>query len=334
MRTRDGVFLILVGALFAVIIISIVILDQRPNTGDTLRISVIKAMVVAPVFIGQEKGFFKANGLDLDVEVMAGSSAALPALLHGDVDVIQSSPNAKTLAAIKEHGGLIIISDMGRGINELVIRKDLWDEGKIRSIEDLKGRTICVTKLGSGSYFMMGKVLGQHGLTMNDLNLEYIDEMDAIAAIQAGSLDGGMINDPYATYAIQTGRAVNPFHNEVVQALGQNGTEISVLITTRKFAEQHPDQLKKFFTGYVESIEFYNKARQGKEPFRTEVMDILFNVTGIEPKVIDKVYWPNIFPDAKPDLQNLQEALSFFNKQGLVDHGYNISTYVDLSYLP
>ncbi|MFH0979032.1 MAG: ABC transporter substrate-binding protein [Candidatus Woesearchaeota archaeon] len=317
----------------AVLCLCLLFLSGCGRQPDVLRISSLDSMNAAPLYVAQEKGFFKQQGLKLEIIQMSGSSASLPAMLHGDLDIIHSSPNAGLFNSLYSYGNLIIVGDLGRGVNQLLISKRLWDSGKVTSIRDLKGKTLSASRLGSGSYYMLGKILETSNISMEDVKLKYVDEMNAVAALEGGSIDGGIINDPYAQVAVEQGIAVNPFKKQVDEALG-GGVQLAAFLTTKEYAERHPLQLRAFLSAFVEGAKFYNRARNGEQPYRSEVINILSKFTGMEPQVIDKVQWPYIEINGKPDTQSLQDAARFYYKVKLSEHEVDVGKYVNLSFLP
>ena len=102
----------------------------------------------AGLFIAAEKGYFSAEGLDVDMEVSrASGTQMLTALVAGDYDIVGAGLTVATFNAALRGVDIRVIADKGgnRGDQSyawILARKDLMDAGKVKSVADLKGLRI------------------------------------------------------------------------------------------------------------------------------------------------------------------------------------------------
>src|SRR5260370_7871341 len=79
------------------------------------------------------------------------------------------------------------------GTVPVVVRKDLWDSGTMRSVQDLKGRTIALNGTGNILEYSLYRVL-QHGdLTPPDVQLVFMPFPNMVPALQNQPTDPAML---------------------------------------------------------------------------------------------------------------------------------------------
>jgi len=201
----------------------------------------------APFWIAQDKGMFKQNGLDVEL-VYANGSSLVAAMLAGDASVAQV-------------GGTPVVTANLRGANLVflaaTVNKILFQffagTGILRA-EGLKGKTVAISRFGSGSDFALRLALNQLGLHPGkDVTVVQLGGTAArLAALQAGSIQGTVLLPPDTLIAKQKGYALLVDLAETDMEFLNTG-----VATTRKFIESHPDVLRRLMRAYVEGIHFF-----------------------------------------------------------------------------
>jgi NitT/TauT family transport system substrate-binding protein len=115
------------------------------KSATKIKVGVSPTITSSGIFLAYEKGYFKAEGLDVELNQMKSSGAQMTLLLSkGDLDVGGGNLTAGLYKAIAEGLNFKIVADKGH-IDEtidsvsLIIRKDLLDSGKYKTTKDLKG---------------------------------------------------------------------------------------------------------------------------------------------------------------------------------------------------
>jgi len=111
----------------------------------------------------------------------------------------------------------------------------------IHTVSDLKGKRVAVSK-GSGCNFLLLAALGKAGLTIQDIQVRYLEAPDALAAFRGGNVDAWAIWDPFLATEERDG------HVRVV-ADGSGGlAQYNRFYTaTTAFADKHPEVLSVVF---------------------------------------------------------------------------------------
>src|SRR5262249_14945098 len=178
----------------------------------------------APLFIGQEKGYYAEQGLDVETLGFSGGLDQATALATGHLDTGHSAMNAALFNAmatgidVKIVSGVVVMRESSGGFrnnNWVVVRSSLADE--VRGVTDLKGR-----KLGSssgGPSFLADKVLRYHDLTTDDVQWEMVGFADMPAAIANGAVDFVLGVEPGVTLMEDRGIGI-PIFDTAIASVG------------------------------------------------------------------------------------------------------------------
>jgi NitT/TauT family transport system substrate-binding protein len=154
-----------------------------------------------PVWAAQEAGLFTQHGLDVELSYIATSQTAMGALLASEIDVLSGGPEA--LLAVAVEGGDVV--SVGANLNKVV--QALMVAPAIREPQDLRGRTIGVTRIASLSGSVTQYLLRQWGLKLDeDVTLiQTGGHPETVGAMAAAGIDGGMIPPPLTLKARELG---------------------------------------------------------------------------------------------------------------------------------
>lgn len=182
---RAGLAACFVGAVF--------FLNVASGRAEQVRIaySAISG-AMGPLWMAHDLGYFKRQGLDVQLLYIGGGSIVMQALLGGDVQFVRLGANA-VVQATSRGAGLKMI---GNTINRLVF--SLMSRPQIRSAVELKGGKIGVTRLGGSTDFALDLALKQWGFRRGtDVTVIQTGGMpQLLGAIQAQSVDAGVISPP------------------------------------------------------------------------------------------------------------------------------------------
>jgi NitT/TauT family transport system substrate-binding protein len=162
-----------------------------------------------PVRVAQTLGYFEAEGLAVDLSEVAGGTKALEALIGGSVDVAAASmSDAVQLAAEgRDVRGFLVLYT--RPSAALAVAPGL--SGTIRTIRDLKGRTVGVSTPGSWSHQLLNFLLVTNGLSPGDVSTVSVGlSASSVAALEHGTVDAAVLLAS-ATTAFEERHTSNPF---------------------------------------------------------------------------------------------------------------------------
>jgi NitT/TauT family transport system substrate-binding protein len=173
----------------------------RQSTGARhVRIAVggQNQMVYLPTTLAQELGFYRDEGIDAELQDFAGGAKALQALIGGSADVVSGFYD-HTIQMAAEGRELVAFATMLR-YPGLVLVTSPQSAASVRTIADLKGRIAGVTTAGSSSQMLLTYMLQRSGVAADAVSITAIGSAaTAVAALEHGKVDVGMVADPAFT---------------------------------------------------------------------------------------------------------------------------------------
>lgn len=170
--------------------------NAKPEkTNVTLGVGGKPLLYYLPLTIAEKKGFFEEQGLNVSINDFAGGSKSLQALVGGSVDVVTGAYE-HTIRMQHKGQDIVGICNLGRfpGI-VIAVRKDIAAE--VKSVADLKGRTVGVTAPGSSTSLMLQYALLKNGLKDTDVSMIGVGGgAGAVAAIKQRQVEGLSHLDP------------------------------------------------------------------------------------------------------------------------------------------
>lgn len=145
-----------------------------------------------PLALAQELGFYKAQGVEVELETLPSVGKSLQALVGGSVDVAGVSyPQTLQLAAEGQQLRSFFIMTR-RGSNALIIAPPLTD--RFRRAEDLKGALLGISSPGSSTHLFANFYLAAHGVGAADFRTASIGlGAPALAAVVSGRVDAAVV---------------------------------------------------------------------------------------------------------------------------------------------
>lgn len=228
----------------------------------------------APFWIAQDKGMFKQNGLDVEL-VYAPGSSVVAAMLAGDAPVAHVGGTPVVTANLRG-ADLVFIAAT---VNKILFQ--FFAGPGIDRAESLKGKTVAISRYGSGSDFALRLALNQLALQPGkDVTIVQLGGTAArLAALNAGRIQGTVLLPPDTLIAREKGYAL-------LVDLAETDVDflLSSVATTRAFIESRSDVVRRLMRAYVEGIHF----------FKTHASDSM-KVVGkhlriVNPEILQEIY--------------------------------------------
>jgi NitT/TauT family transport system substrate-binding protein len=184
------------------------------------------------LFVAEEKGFFKDEGLAVEKKSFSAPGEGLKPLLAGDLDAHFTTVDSTIIAADKAPGKLrvVYLTDTSAGADAIVARKE------IASVGDLKGKKVAATT-GECNELLLVKALEKAHLSESDINLTNMNPDDGGAAFAAGKLDAAVTWEPWITQVQADKKGHIIFSSKEVPNLILDCVSISTQTADKKAAE-------------------------------------------------------------------------------------------------
>jgi NitT/TauT family transport system substrate-binding protein len=204
---------------------------------------------IGTLWLTQEDGYFKKQGLDSNLIYIRGGTTAVQALLAGEIHFGHLSP-APMMTAWAQGADFVWI---GTITHQMVFT--LIAEAGILKGTDLKGKRIGITRLGSASDLALRAALDQFGLSPKDvttISLGGIPEI--LAALRAGAVSGGILSPPTSTAARDLG--YRPLLH--IPDLGREFT-FSGIAAKRSFLQSQPEIARAYMASLTDGAKVYKE---------------------------------------------------------------------------
>jgi NitT/TauT family transport system substrate-binding protein len=296
----------------------------------TLKIAGQPSIPSAPRYVAIERGYFREEGIELELVPSSTSAQMLPSLAAGQVDMGLGGPAAGLFNAIAQGIPVRIVLDMwtaypaDRG-GGLIVRKDLVDGGQVRELRDLRGMRVAITSKGHSTEYILHAGLVQAGLSLADVDTIELAYPDMTVALANRNIDAAVSIEPYATQPVTQG----------IGARFKSWSDLipydapAAIMMSESFAETRNDTARRFAKAYVRGLRDYDQTRTtGKD--REEVVGMIQkHVPFLDRAMYDQIPWPTSNPDGRVNAEAVAAAQDWFHERGYVQTKVDIAKVID-----
>jgi NitT/TauT family transport system substrate-binding protein len=208
---------------------------------------------MAPLWVTQEKGFFRKYGLEVQAVLIESGTTTAQALVAGEISFATLAGPAVIQSNLRGSDTVMIAGI----VNTLTFQ--LFTEKGITRPDQFKGKSVGVTRYGSATDFAMRYALDKYGLDASkDVTILQLGNVPALlAAMEAGKIQGAMLSAPTSLRAKKMGF---PMLADL-QMLGLEYQHTSVA-ASRALLKAKPDLARAFMRAYVEGIHYAKTHRR------------------------------------------------------------------------
>jgi NitT/TauT family transport system substrate-binding protein len=215
-----------------------------------------------PLTIAERKGFFKQQGLDVEINDFGGGAKSLQALVGGSVDVVTGAYE-HTIRMQAKGQDIRAVLELGRfPAIVLAVRKTLAD--KVKSPADFKGLKIGVTAPGSSTYLTAVYAMSKAGLKTTDASFIGIGGgASSVAAVKNGQVDAVSHLDPVISKLEADGDIqvlIDTRTEEGTKALFGGTNPAAVLYLRKEFADANPVTTQRLTNALYAALQWLAKA--------------------------------------------------------------------------
>jgi NitT/TauT family transport system substrate-binding protein len=297
------------------------------------KIGVLRLSSSAPVFIAQDKGYFKEAGLDVELKFFDAAQPIAVATASGDVDFGVTAFTAG-LYNLAGKSTLKVIGGMSREragypLIGYFASNNAYAAG-LKSPKDLAGKRIAVTQTGSSFHYSLGLLADKYGFKLADIKVLPLQSLsNAAAALKGETVDAALLPVSTARKLMDEGGAKllgwvgdeTPWQLGAVFAspktVGNKALVTKLLAAlTRADREYHDVILASIKDG-----------KAGINDKTRPLLEIIAKYTNlpVEQVVGNCAY---IDPDGKLDVKNVDNQIAWLQEQGFVDKGFGVDAII------
>lgn len=256
-----------------------------------------------PLWIAIDKGFFKEQGLKVEIEgifrsgpelMSAFSAGALDVAYVGEAPTVTAVANGTVkvaiLAQVNTEGSAIVVGN----------------NSSITNITDLKGKQIAVPGYSTVQDFLLRKTFREPGANSNGAKVTIIKPPEMIGALRTKQIDAFIAWEPYPAQAVNMGIG------KILLSSGEiwRNHPCCVLVVDRPFAKVNSARVKQIIQAHEKSIAFI---RDNPE----EAVRIAVKYTGLDEKIV-RTAMRNVTYVSNLNVDGLKEYVKFLNEFGYI----------------
>jgi NitT/TauT family transport system substrate-binding protein len=297
-----------------------------------VRLGSLGSVTDAGFFIGLDRGYFREQGLDVDLIPFDSAARMVAPLGAGQLEVGGGSHSTGLFNAIARNIDIRLVADKGSapagyGFQALLFRKDLVDSGQLRTPADLRGMRIGISARGTSGEPDIAAWVQPYGMTLDDVEMVELPFPEHAAAFVGRTLDASMNIEPFVTFIADQGTG------SIYERLDTfvPGEQIAEVIYSGQFATEQPDAARRFMVAYLKAVRDYNDAFSRNDATkRQQIIATLTQRTTVKDLALyDRMSMPGLQPDGRINVARVAAHQDFWVATAQQQARVNLDTVID-----
>lgn len=313
---------------------------------EKLNVGALRFVSNGGLFLAVERGYFKAEGLDVNLRFFDAAQPIAVAVVSGDIDLGATAFTAG-LYNMAGKGALKVIAAQAREKkdyegNAVLVSAAAWDKG-FRRLEDFPGKSLGITQVGSSFHYQIGQIARVKGFDLKSVSLRPLQSLaNMVAAFKGAQVDAIIIAPHIARTLIASGEAkLLGWYSDVDEY------QFGALFASPKVIESRRGAVERFVRAYQKGAGEFHDAMLTLDPSGTRsfernksdpvAMAVAKYVYPSDPpeKAIHRVMEASYYidPQARLDVGDIYNQVAWLKANGLVDASADAKTFLDLSFV-
>lgn len=308
------------------------------------RVQVVTQRQIAngALFIAAVKGYFKAEGLELQMGAYNSAHEVVEAVAAGSADfgLTEFTPVAFNLAG---QGAIKAIAAQAREKREFegaeVVATNVAYDNGLRKLENLGGKVVAIDALGSASHYQLSEIARVKGFNLTSMAVKPVYSLaDLVKAVENGTVDAAILPTQYARdlATANQGKLVG-----WISEIGEPQT--GALFASSTMIKGKRATVEKFVRAYRRGVADYASALLRRDRYAKRVSDqasqaaagiiarYVYPGNSAGMSLVDGIA-PFIDPQARIDIADIERQLAWYQAQGFVEKTVAARDVVDLSF--
>ena len=306
---------------------------------DEVKVATPLAVSDAPILIAEHKGYCRELGIKTTMTSMQTGAYMVAPLGAGQLDMGAGATSAGLFNSATRGIGIKVVADKGSNLPgyayvSLLVRKQLVDNGKFKTLKDLKGLRVAEPGKGASTGSTVNQALVSAGLTYDDVTHVYnMGFPEMLTAMQNAAIDAAPVPEPFNTFGREKGIGVRFSADEFYPR-----QTVAVLLYGPEFIANRREVAERYMQAYLKGVRFYNGAIKDGHfagPNAEELIELLVKETRYKDPALYKEVVPNgCDPNGHVDRPSMEKDLAFWRTQKFVDNEtVEVSDVVDDSFV-
>ena len=327
------------GRLFVATLALLIADTQSPPTAsaESIKIGVLKSIAVGPVYLGIEKGYFAAEGLNAEIMFFESAQPVAVAAASHDIDIGVTGLTGG-LFSLAGQGQIRIIGGYAREVpgfnfNAYVVSNRAYEAG-VRSFKDFPGHSFGISQIGSPPHYSLALLAEKYHFDLGSMRLLPLQSIANIAAaVVSGQAD---------TASLLSTPAIPILERKEVRLLGWTGDEtpwqLGAIFVAATTANERGDMLQRYLRAFRKGAHDYHDAFTGAGEKRQDgpgaaaVAPVIAKYTGLTVAQVEQgiVY---VDAEARFDVKDVLHQIAWYRGQGMVKGEVDGDQVIDKRYV-
>ena len=319
-------------------------LTLQAQAADKVSVGVLRFVSSGGLYLAIERGYFTAEGLDVDLKFFEAAQPIAVAVASGDTQFGLTGITGGTLN-LAGKGGVKIVASQGsekKGIrgNVLVVSNEAFAKG-ITGPEKLPGTNVAITQVGSTFHYQLGQIAAAKGFDLDKIVMKPMQSLpNMMAAVKTNQVDAAILAPHLAAPMAQRGeiKILGPLSDVADYQYG-------ALFAAPKLVADNRAVVEKFVRAYQKGLADYSGALMRVDAAGNRMSDDLAIKAGIE---IGKYVYPSdapaeaakkviasavyCDPTGKIDVADVDRQIAWYKKEKLVDASVESKNFIDTTF--
>jgi NitT/TauT family transport system substrate-binding protein len=307
------------------------------HAADKVVVGVIGSVGDAPFYLAADKGYFTEEGIEPVLQPMGSLAQQIAPLSSGSIDVACGAISAGLYNAISRDIPMKVVADKGRNApgyayNSILVRKDLIDSGAVKTLADMKGRTLATIGVGSADMSSINEAMRTVGLSYDDIKQTALTLPNHLVAQQNKAIDATLTPEPMATIIVERGFAV-PLTS--VDKIYPNQQQ-SVIVYGNAFIKDRRDVAQRFMNAYLKGVRAYmDGLKDGKIAGKNAdevIASVVKNTPTKDAELLRRIHPVVISPDGAVNVASVKKDWEFLRSKNLIQSASPPEDIIDMSF--
>jgi NitT/TauT family transport system substrate-binding protein len=281
----------------------------RAQATTKLRVSTIPIIDIAPLQVAITKGFFAAEGLEIDTTPTQGGAAGIPALAAGQVQIAFSNIISMILGAKQGLGFELIAAGSNTGDSPPDLAALVAKKGSpYKTGQDLEGKRIGVNTRNNIIWLYARAWVRATGGNPDAVTYLEVPFPQMVDAVRGDRVDAAFIVEPFLSAGLSTDLQLVGWPYNTVQ----KRIPVAQYAATKTYIQQNPQVIERFVRAYLKGVDWTNDHR-GSE----ELAKIISAYTRMAPEQIMKLALPPFEKTVNP--ASLDPVVQLMRSNGMLD---------------
>ena len=307
-----------------------------PVRAEDVKIGVQPIAASGPFYVAEDRGYFAAEGLHVELVTFNASQPVAVAVVGGDITFGATGLTGSLYNFAAQDAVRIIASlhmEMPGFQNAGYVASNRAYAAGLTSFKDFPGHAITIGGIGSGPHCALGLLAKKYGFPLTSLRiLQFPSAAAGMTAVIGGQADLGMPSSTLALPALRSGEA------KLIGWVGdETPCQFGAVFTATKTADTQGDTVQRVLRAYRKGARDYHDAftgpdgRRKDEPTAPDVLAIIARHLG-QPATLVRSGIPYVDPEGRVDKADILQQIAWYKEQKFVKGDIDGARLIDSRY--